>query len=105
MKNSLLFKRLIVIFVKIVSNTINIKSKAMKLKTVLSALLLGVFGSFSAMQAQYMGPASWDAPLERSSFLAEQTKLTALDSLSVWQERVLLHTDKKAITGKGCVVL
>jgi hypothetical protein len=52
------------------------------------------------MNAQQLGPAINEEPLEEVFWESMQTQGTALDSLVVWQEQVLLHMDREAIAPK-----
>ncbi len=69
----------------------------MKLRTLpLLFLLLLVY----IANAQQFGPANDEQSLEEVFWELIQTQGTAMDSLVVWQEQVLLHTDKEAIGPK-----
>ncbi|MEO0571922.1 MAG: hypothetical protein AAF039_09460 [Bacteroidota bacterium] len=54
----------------------------------------------SIINAQQFGPATDEQLLEKEFWESIQTQGTALDSLMVWQEQVLLHTDKETIAPK-----
>ncbi len=64
----------------------------------LSLLLFVLF--VNSLAAQDFGPANDELLLEREFWESEQNLSTALDSLAIWQEQVLLHTDKKALVPK-----
>ena len=97
MTNSLLTLKSIVIFVRNESYTINLKRKAMKSRM----LFLPLFLFFITMaKAQQFGPANNEQSLKEAFWESIQTQGTALDSLMVWQEQVLLHTDKDVLVPK-----
>jgi len=54
----------------------------------------------SIVNAQHFGPAHDEQLLEKEFWESTQDQGTALDSLTVWQEQILLHTDKDMLAPK-----
>ena len=99
MTNKLLTPRMMSIFVRSESYTINNKSKTMKIRILAILTFTLVQLNYDFVAGQQYGPALHDQLLE-DSWKSSPIQRTALDSLRIWQEKVLLHTDKETFAPK-----
>jgi len=100
MTNKLLRLALMIIFVSNESYTINYKSNAMNKVIGSFSFFVLLFSGSNLVFGQQLGPANDDSALETAFWMAHQNQGETLDSLRIWQEQVLLHTDKEVATPK-----